>query len=180
LEAESVAFVVLDHFGLDTSNYSFSYICSWQQGEDAIAKLKTSGQRIQQAASQIYVSALFTAPECGDVRIFGNPDDDLLKSIKKGQKVWLVDNNRGGYKLAVAPAVDSSDANGDHSNLSRSNEQLGNRREHILAYIQSHTRLFKTCYIRASEDMAEFALDEDSLRCLATTIYIQTQCKFDL
>ncbi|AFY71461.1 protein of unknown function DUF955 [Thalassoporum mexicanum PCC 7367] len=53
LEAESVAFVVLDHFGLDTSNYSFSYICSWQQGEDAIANLKASGQRIQQAASQI-------------------------------------------------------------------------------------------------------------------------------
>jgi hypothetical protein len=53
LEAESVAFVVLDHFGLDTSNYSFSYICSWQQDEDAIANLKASGQRIQQASSQI-------------------------------------------------------------------------------------------------------------------------------
>jgi hypothetical protein len=29
------------------------YICSWQQDEDAIANLKASGQRIQQASSQI-------------------------------------------------------------------------------------------------------------------------------
>jgi hypothetical protein len=55
-----------------------------------------------------YISALFTAPECGDVRIFGDPTDDLLKSIKRGQKVWLIDNNRGGYKLAAAPAIDST------------------------------------------------------------------------
>jgi hypothetical protein len=28
--------------------------------------------------------------------------------------------------------------------------------------------------------VAEFVLDEDNLRCIATTIYIQTQRKFDL
>ncbi|AFY69177.1 hypothetical protein Pse7367_0877 [Thalassoporum mexicanum PCC 7367] len=130
-----------------------------------------------------YISALFTAPECGDVRIFGNPDDDLLKSIKKGQMVWLVDNNRGGYKLAAAPAINSTNSNngnGDRSAQPRSPEQSENRKGQILAYIQSHTRLFKTCYLRASEEMAEFVLDEDNLRCIATTIYIQTQRKFDL
>ncbi|AFY71463.1 hypothetical protein Pse7367_3218 [Thalassoporum mexicanum PCC 7367] len=127
-----------------------------------------------------YISALFNAPEFGDVRIFGNPDDDLLKSIKKGQKVWLVDNNRGGYKLAAAPAMDSSNGNGDRSAQPQSPEQSENRKGQILAYIQSHTRLFKTCYLRASEEMAEFVMDEDNLRCIATTIYIQTQRKFDL
>jgi antirestriction protein ArdC len=53
LEAESVAFIVTQHFGLDTSSYSFPYIARWQQQEDAIANLKASGCRIQKAASQI-------------------------------------------------------------------------------------------------------------------------------
>jgi hypothetical protein len=127
-----------------------------------------------------YISALFTAPECGDVRIFGDPTDDLLKSIKRGQKVWLIDNNRGGYKLAAAPAIDSTSGDGDRLTQAQSFEQSADRKGQILTYIQSHTRLFKTCYLRASEEMAEFVLDEDNLRCIATTIYIQTQRKFDL
>jgi antirestriction protein ArdC len=53
LEAESVAFIVAQYFGLDTSSYSFPYIAGWQQQEDAIANLKASGCRIQKAASQI-------------------------------------------------------------------------------------------------------------------------------
>lgn len=52
LEAESVAHVVLDYFGLDTSGYSFGYICSWS-GEDALLTLKTSGKKIQKTAQQI-------------------------------------------------------------------------------------------------------------------------------
>lgn len=52
LEAESVAFVVLDYFGLDTSDYSFGYIARWKD-EDAIETLKRSGQTIQKAAAQI-------------------------------------------------------------------------------------------------------------------------------
>ncbi|PSF35751.1 hypothetical protein C7H19_15100 [Aphanothece hegewaldii CCALA 016] len=52
LEAESVAHVVLDRFGLDTSEYSYGYICSWAKKE-AIAILKSSGAKIQQAAQRI-------------------------------------------------------------------------------------------------------------------------------
>ena len=28
-EAESIAYIVCNHFGLDTSEYSFTYIASW-------------------------------------------------------------------------------------------------------------------------------------------------------
>ena len=31
IEAESIAFVISDYFGLDTSNYSFEYVASWSQ-----------------------------------------------------------------------------------------------------------------------------------------------------
>ncbi len=38
VEAESVAFVVANYFGIDTSSYSFDYITSWQQKEKADVK----------------------------------------------------------------------------------------------------------------------------------------------
>lgn len=53
LEAESVAFIVLDHFGLDSADYSFGYVASWQTDKDAVAQLQKVGQCIQGAAKHI-------------------------------------------------------------------------------------------------------------------------------
>jgi antirestriction protein ArdC len=55
LEAESVAYVVLAHFGVDAGAYSFGYVGTWQQayGLDALKQLRASAQRIQKAASRI-------------------------------------------------------------------------------------------------------------------------------
>ena len=41
VEAESVAYVVCNHFGLDTSDYSFSYIASWSSGKE-MSELRSS------------------------------------------------------------------------------------------------------------------------------------------
>ena len=40
IEAESIAFVVCNHFHVDTSEYSFEYIASWSKGKDS-KELKT-------------------------------------------------------------------------------------------------------------------------------------------
>ena len=54
LEAESTAYVVCQALGLDTSDYSLGYIASWAGGgEQAIAGIKASGERIQKTASAI-------------------------------------------------------------------------------------------------------------------------------
>jgi hypothetical protein len=50
LEAESVAFVTLQHYGLDTGDYSFGYIAHWQTDKNALETLKNSGCRIQKTA----------------------------------------------------------------------------------------------------------------------------------
>jgi hypothetical protein len=52
LEAESTAFIVLNHFGLDSGEFTFGYLCNWQ-GENALSKLKESADRIQLATNQI-------------------------------------------------------------------------------------------------------------------------------
>ncbi len=52
VEAESVAFVSLAHFELDTSDYSFPYIAGWSSGRDA-KELKASLNTIRKASSEI-------------------------------------------------------------------------------------------------------------------------------
>jgi antirestriction protein ArdC len=54
LEAESTAYVVCQALGLDTSDYSFGYVASWAGGGDqAIAAIKASCERIQRTATVI-------------------------------------------------------------------------------------------------------------------------------
>ena len=52
LEAESAAFIVCAHFGIDTSAYSFGYIAAWSQFKDA-SELKASMERIQEQSSEL-------------------------------------------------------------------------------------------------------------------------------
>jgi hypothetical protein len=54
LEAESVAFIVLDHFGLDAGDYSFGYLASWSDGSpEALKAVKENGNRIANTAKAI-------------------------------------------------------------------------------------------------------------------------------
>ena len=52
VQAESVAFMVAEKFGIDTSEYSFPYIASWSEGKQ-LEQLKNSLQEIQEAAKKI-------------------------------------------------------------------------------------------------------------------------------
>ena len=54
LEAESTAYVVCQSLGLDSSDYSFGYVATWAGGgEQAIAGIKASCERIQRTAATI-------------------------------------------------------------------------------------------------------------------------------
>ncbi len=52
VEAESVAFTVCQHYGLDTSDYSFAYVAGWSSGRE-LAELKSSLETIRSAAAEI-------------------------------------------------------------------------------------------------------------------------------
>ena len=51
VEAESVAYVVCQHYGINTSDYSFSYVAGWSEGKET-PELKTSLDKIRQTASE--------------------------------------------------------------------------------------------------------------------------------
>lgn len=52
MQAESVAYVVSCWLGLDTSDYSFSYIVSWSDGRD-VSELRASLDEIRSASHGI-------------------------------------------------------------------------------------------------------------------------------
>ena len=52
VEAESVAYTVAHHYGIETSDYSFAYIAGWSAGKDT-PELKASLDRIRTAADEL-------------------------------------------------------------------------------------------------------------------------------
>lgn len=52
VEAESVAYTVCQHYGLDTSDYSFGYVAGWSSGKE-LAELKASLETIRSTAAEM-------------------------------------------------------------------------------------------------------------------------------
>lgn len=52
VESESVAYVVCNHFGLDTSDYSFNYVAGWSSGKE-MPELRSSMDTIRLTSSQL-------------------------------------------------------------------------------------------------------------------------------
>jgi N-terminal domain of anti-restriction factor ArdC/IrrE N-terminal-like domain len=85
LEAESVAFVVLQHFGIDSGDYSFGYISHWAAAgadlEPVIAQLKESGARIQKATNEIISEMASFVPEAMQANTQASASANSLVSL---------------------------------------------------------------------------------------------------
>ena len=63
VEAESVAYVVCQHFGINTSDYSFGYVAGWSNGKET-SELKASLGEIRETAADM-IGAINQALEKG-------------------------------------------------------------------------------------------------------------------
>ena len=94
VQAESVAYAVCQHYGLDTSDYSFGYVAGWSSGRE-LDELKSSLETIRATAAEIINSivghlqeiqkereAQQTAPEAAE------PDKDTFSiyQLKRGDE----------------------------------------------------------------------------------------------
>ena len=52
VEAESTAFIVCNHYGIDTSDYSFGYLASWSSTKE-LTELQSSLETIQKQANEL-------------------------------------------------------------------------------------------------------------------------------
>ena len=62
VEAESVAYVVCQHFGIDTSDYSFGYVAGWSRGRE-LEELRTSLECIRVTAAELIDGIESRCPE---------------------------------------------------------------------------------------------------------------------
>ena len=82
VEAESVAYTVCSHFGIDTSDYSFGYIAGWSSGRE-VDELKQSLETIQTTASGIINDIEHLMPQLKkDVK----PDKNVTESVTQEDK----------------------------------------------------------------------------------------------
>lgn len=51
VEVGSVAYIVCDAIGLDTSDYTFRYVAAWSDGD--VEKIKNTGERVIRCARSI-------------------------------------------------------------------------------------------------------------------------------
>ncbi len=73
VEAESVAYVVCQHFGVDTSDYSFGYVAGWSRGRE-MEELKASLECIRSTAAGLIDGIERRCPE-----LFPEPPQHALK-----------------------------------------------------------------------------------------------------
>lgn len=89
-QAESVAYTVCQHYGIDTSDYSFAYVATWSQGKE-MPELKESLNTIREAAADLIIKIdakiqeltaekepiSFYVAECGEFHSMGEFHENL-------------------------------------------------------------------------------------------------------
>lgn len=80
VEAESIAYVVCNHFGLDTGDYSFGYVAAWAGNQDA-GLLRQSMQTIRNEAAAVISAIEQEITEPGR-HIRGRRRSDIEKDVE--------------------------------------------------------------------------------------------------
>lgn len=107
VEAESIAYVVCNHFGLDTSDYSFGYVATWAGRQD-INLLKQSMQTISQTAKSI-ITDVERAMEEPELTASGKSKEEIAQDVKESfadqghpeASVYIADSRIDGDKERI-------------------------------------------------------------------------------
>ena len=101
VEAESVAYTVCQHFGIDTSDYSFGYIAGWSSDRD-MKELKSSLDTIRKTASELITGIEDRLAELQKDRAVEQEQKQELKESPANREAQLLfggENRFGIYQL---------------------------------------------------------------------------------
>ena len=96
VEAESVAYTVCQHYGLDTSDYSFGYVAGWSSGKE-LSELKGSLETIRLAASELIdnIDGHFKELQRARENELSEKETELPLQEEKQETAYLLEN--GSY-----------------------------------------------------------------------------------
>lgn len=101
VQAESVAFVICEHYGIDTSDYSFPYLAAWSSSAE-LTELQQSMDLIQRTANELIgkldkrfaelqLSQLFPAEK--------KPEEYIGRRVDRGSVYEIIGYENGKFQL---------------------------------------------------------------------------------
>ena len=123
VEAESVAYTVCQHFGIDTSDYSFGYIAGWSSGKD-MKELKSSLDTIRKTASELIDGIEHQLRELEKEREAEQTQDVILLIHNNDQSKFELLDVSGMDKAGIESALASMSDN-DRADISAYLESKG-------------------------------------------------------
>lgn len=131
------------------------------------------------------VNAVINLEDGTEAKLWGNPDDHELKQLRKGQPVQLVRDAKG-YKLVGSSPVASPQPTAPSA--TSPSGMTDEQKQEIKQYIRFQAKIFAECLkqarlvcgVASPEGEPAFIESEESIRAIATTLYISAQKKFGL
>ena len=145
VEAESIAYTVCQHFGIDTSEYSFGYIAGWSSGKD-MKELKSSLDTIRRTASE-----LITGIEEQLIEI--QRDREMMQEQEKESLLLIQNSDLSEYSLLSVRGMDAAEV---VEALSAMNED---DRLSIAAYLESRGAWTTEVANEQTREVREYHLD---------------------
>ncbi|HBF9366810.1 TPA: DUF4316 domain-containing protein [Clostridioides difficile] len=144
VEAESVAYTVCQHFGIDTSDYSFGYIAGWSSGKE-MPELKSSLDTIRRTSSELIKGIETQLLEIEKERAAEQSQEDII---------LLVSNtDRSEYDLLSVKGMERTDLL--NSLLSMNDDD----RQSVEAYLERAGAWVTLLANERSEEVGEYHLD---------------------
>lgn len=114
------------------------------------------------------INVLVTLAEGSEQRLWGNPGDAVLTSLRKGQQVQLAKDHKG-YKLIADAQQPSNGSNGKGKTWQGWSDE---EKRAIAAKVSDHADLLAFCLKTAREKLSSYCQTSEDIRALATTLYL--------
>ncbi|NEP00876.1 MAG: hypothetical protein F6K58_19865 [Symploca sp. SIO2E9] len=131
----------------------------------ASAQVKYPAGRTVETKYGSRINVVLTLPNGEDVKLWSNPDDQALTSLRKGQAVQVAQGIKGGWQLL------QTQENGVTQNQSHSTWTNEDKKQ-IAAKVTEHAKLMKYCLEQAKAHCGEYLETSEDLRAIATTLFL--------
>lgn len=144
VEAESIAYTVCQHFGIDTSDYSFGYIAGWSSGKE-MPELKSSLDTIRRTSSELIKGIEAQLLEIEKERAAEQEQEDMI--------VLVANTDRSEYDLLSVKGMERTEI---FRLLSAMNDD---DRQSVEAYLERAGAWVTLLANERSEEVGEYHLD---------------------
>ena len=144
VEAESIAYTVCQHFGIDTSDYSFGYIAGWSSGKE-MPELKSSLDTIRRTSSELIKGIETQLLEIEKERAAEQAQEDIL--------LLVANTDRSEYDLLNVKGMERTEI------FNLLSAMKDDDRQNVEAYLERAGAWVTLLANERSEEVGEYHLD---------------------